>query len=336
MATDYDAPRKNEEDQSEESIEELKARRHDKNSGKVDEDEAEAAESFELPGADLSHEELAVEVMPRQEDEFTCRIRSDHAAAPQCPGQSPHEGSEDGSVRPVQARPRVGAAQDSDLVAQHEELDVLDGGRATRQQDQTEHLPEDQIEQPQRHVGIMSNQRSLLVSAPDQLLAPHRPPELRTVASDMTGARPGWQPHDPLVQADGPHPSWQFLADTWPRNRATSFRRFWTGSQWEGDHVPNADLLAIAVCPGCDRLTGFIALTGEEEKKYAIGSMVVGSSMLSEPRKIPKRLFTAWRSKDSIKCVDCGTHVSLCPSCKQYSFAVIGFGTCNHCGEEFA
>src|SRR5687768_17476716 len=72
MATDYDAPRKSEEDQSEESIEELKARRHDKNSGKVDEDEAEAAESFELPGADLSHEELAVEVMPRQDDEFTC------------------------------------------------------------------------------------------------------------------------------------------------------------------------------------------------------------------------------------------------------------------------
>ena len=72
MATDYDAPRKNEEDQSEESLEELKARRHDKNSGKVDEDEAEAAESFELPGADLSHEELAVEVRPTQDDEFTC------------------------------------------------------------------------------------------------------------------------------------------------------------------------------------------------------------------------------------------------------------------------
>src|SRR5689334_22403780 len=72
MATDYDAPRKTEEEQGEESLEELKARRHDKNSGKVDEDEAEAAESFELPGADLSHEELAVEVRPRQEDEFTC------------------------------------------------------------------------------------------------------------------------------------------------------------------------------------------------------------------------------------------------------------------------
>ena len=60
MATDYDAPRKTEDEPSEESIEELKTRRHDKNSGKVDEDEAEAAESFELPGADLSHEELAV------------------------------------------------------------------------------------------------------------------------------------------------------------------------------------------------------------------------------------------------------------------------------------
>src|SRR3982750_3873196 len=72
MATDSDAPRKTEEEQNEDSLEELKARRHDKNSGKVDEDEAEAAESFELPGAALSHEELAVGGRPRQEDEFTC------------------------------------------------------------------------------------------------------------------------------------------------------------------------------------------------------------------------------------------------------------------------
>jgi hypothetical protein len=72
MATDYDAPRKTEEEINEDSIEELKARRHDKNSGKVDEDEVEAAESFELPGADLSHEELSVQVLPRQSDEFTC------------------------------------------------------------------------------------------------------------------------------------------------------------------------------------------------------------------------------------------------------------------------
>ena len=71
MATDYDAPRKTDEE-SEDSIEELKTRRNDKNSGKVDEDEVEAAESFELPGADLSHEELTVRVLPRQADEFTC------------------------------------------------------------------------------------------------------------------------------------------------------------------------------------------------------------------------------------------------------------------------
>ena len=55
MATDYDAPRKSDEEMSEDSLEELKTRRNDKNSGKVDEDEVEAAESFELPGADLSH-----------------------------------------------------------------------------------------------------------------------------------------------------------------------------------------------------------------------------------------------------------------------------------------
>lgn len=72
MATDYDAPRKNEEETSEDSLEELKSRRNDKNSGKVDEDEVEAAESFELPGADLSHEELTVRVLPKQADEFTC------------------------------------------------------------------------------------------------------------------------------------------------------------------------------------------------------------------------------------------------------------------------
>ncbi len=72
MATDYDAPRKTEEDLSEDSLEELKARRSDKSSGVVDEDETEAAEGFELPGADLSGEELSVRVLPRQADEFTC------------------------------------------------------------------------------------------------------------------------------------------------------------------------------------------------------------------------------------------------------------------------
>ena len=72
MATDYDAPRKTDEDVEQDSIQELQARRSDKSSGVVDEDETEAAEGFELPGADLSGEELAVRVPPRQADEFTC------------------------------------------------------------------------------------------------------------------------------------------------------------------------------------------------------------------------------------------------------------------------
>ena len=72
MATDYDAPRKTDDDLSEDSIEELKARRVDKTSASVDVDEAEQVEGFELPGADLSGEELSVRVLPRQADEFTC------------------------------------------------------------------------------------------------------------------------------------------------------------------------------------------------------------------------------------------------------------------------
>jgi len=72
MATDYDTPRKTDEELHEESLEELKAKRVDAQSGQIDVDEAEAAESLELPGADLSGEELAVRVVPKQVDEFTC------------------------------------------------------------------------------------------------------------------------------------------------------------------------------------------------------------------------------------------------------------------------
>ena len=79
MATDYDAPRKTDDDLNEDSIEELKARRVDKSSSSVDVDETEQAEGYELPGADLSNEELSVRVLPRQADEFTCALPSaDH------------------------------------------------------------------------------------------------------------------------------------------------------------------------------------------------------------------------------------------------------------------
>ncbi|PYC82769.1 dUTPase [Streptomyces tateyamensis] len=72
MATDYDAPRQTSDDSNEDSIEELKSRRKDKSSDTVEVDEFEAAEGLELPGADLSGEELTVRVLPKQQDEFTC------------------------------------------------------------------------------------------------------------------------------------------------------------------------------------------------------------------------------------------------------------------------
>ena len=73
MATDYDAPRRNETDEmGEDSLEELKARRNEAQSSVVDVDETDTAESFELPGADLSGEELTVKVLPKQADEFMC------------------------------------------------------------------------------------------------------------------------------------------------------------------------------------------------------------------------------------------------------------------------
>lgn len=54
---------------------ELKARRAEASgSSEVDEDENAAAEEYELPGADLSNEELLIEVLPAQEDEFTCSV----------------------------------------------------------------------------------------------------------------------------------------------------------------------------------------------------------------------------------------------------------------------
>ncbi|MCU1690220.1 MAG: uncharacterized protein JWN61_2410 [Pseudonocardiales bacterium] len=73
MATDYDAPRRGEADEmNEDSIEELKARRAEAQSGTIDIDEVELNEALELPGADLSGEELTVRVLPKQDDEFTC------------------------------------------------------------------------------------------------------------------------------------------------------------------------------------------------------------------------------------------------------------------------
>ncbi len=70
MATDYDAPRKSEEDT--ESIQALQERVPDKLSGVVDADDADNPGSVELAGQDLANVELDVVVLPPQEDEFTC------------------------------------------------------------------------------------------------------------------------------------------------------------------------------------------------------------------------------------------------------------------------
>jgi hypothetical protein len=72
MATDYDAPRKRDDDPKDESLEALKSHRGDHQSSKVDVDETEVAENLELPGADLSDTKLEVRVVPKQTDEFTC------------------------------------------------------------------------------------------------------------------------------------------------------------------------------------------------------------------------------------------------------------------------
>ena len=60
----------------------------------VDAEELAAADSFDLPGADLSGEEIAVEILAAQADEFTCascflvlhrsQLAPDRDGAPYC------------------------------------------------------------------------------------------------------------------------------------------------------------------------------------------------------------------------------------------------------------
>ena len=70
MATDYDAPRRRLDDDIEtDSLEGLKAAEV---AGSSMDDEGEIVDSFEPPTQDISGEELNVNVVPRQDDEFTC------------------------------------------------------------------------------------------------------------------------------------------------------------------------------------------------------------------------------------------------------------------------
>ena len=70
MAVNYDAPRTRETEELEtDSLEGLKAAETESNG--MDED-GEIVEAFQPPQVDLSGEELNVEVVPRQKNEFTC------------------------------------------------------------------------------------------------------------------------------------------------------------------------------------------------------------------------------------------------------------------------
>lgn len=71
MTVDYDAPRRAPVD-ADESPDELAVRRNNSTTAVLDIDEADAVDRYELPGADLSDEELIVRVIPKQPDEFTC------------------------------------------------------------------------------------------------------------------------------------------------------------------------------------------------------------------------------------------------------------------------
>ncbi|MEI6253189.1 MAG: DUF4193 domain-containing protein [Mycobacteriaceae bacterium] len=71
MTVDYDAPRRAPVE-ADESLDDLAGRRIAPAAAVSDIDEPDLVESYELPGADLSDEELIVRVVPKQADEFTC------------------------------------------------------------------------------------------------------------------------------------------------------------------------------------------------------------------------------------------------------------------------
>jgi hypothetical protein len=80
----------------------------------------------------------------------------DEAVAAQSARQVPGEGGEHGAVRPRQVRPGAElSTKDRDLVAQHEDLDVLGllRPRQQQEQEQSEQPAEDQAEHTQRHAA---------------------------------------------------------------------------------------------------------------------------------------------------------------------------------------
>ena len=94
VASDYDARRVSDVDtQDSAAIRELSTTLPSSTTAVVDEDPNDV-HFFELPGADLSGEELSITVIPQQADEFTCsscflvqhrsRLRSTGSGLPVC------------------------------------------------------------------------------------------------------------------------------------------------------------------------------------------------------------------------------------------------------------
>ncbi|WP_426997282.1 DUF4193 domain-containing protein [Pseudarthrobacter sp. N5] len=73
MATDYDEVRSDVAESRNASLEAVKsANSPDARSVVREMDETDTVDGVELPGADLSGEELTIVVIPQKEDEFTC------------------------------------------------------------------------------------------------------------------------------------------------------------------------------------------------------------------------------------------------------------------------
>ncbi len=76
MATDYDAPRRTAEDLGNDnvsSLDQLRASKSEQATAVALADDADPSElELDLPDADLSGEELVVQLLPAQPDEFTC------------------------------------------------------------------------------------------------------------------------------------------------------------------------------------------------------------------------------------------------------------------------
>ncbi len=91
MAADFDAPRRSDDaDPGEDSLEQLKVQQAEARSV-LDADETDLAEALELPGADLSGEELTIRVVPKQATSSPARRASWCTTAASSPPHGTHQ-----------------------------------------------------------------------------------------------------------------------------------------------------------------------------------------------------------------------------------------------------